>query len=169
MSSEQDDFKQLRQLLALKRHEQPPPGYFDDLPREVMAGIRATQAARYSRKASELSVQAPWLARLWEALETKPLLAGVFGTVVCSLLLAGLVLSERAEPTAVATVESVPQPLVKADVQPPSPIFRKVDTQASSTEGMSTLQIRSGTDTLLPALQPASPLFQTLEYKPGQN
>jgi hypothetical protein len=86
MSGEQDDFQDLRRLLALKRHEQPPPGYFYNFSRNVIAGIRAAEAA--SRVP-----QPNWLQRFWSALETKPIAAGAFGAAVCTVLLGGFIYS----------------------------------------------------------------------------
>lgn len=48
----------LRRMLALKRHEAPPPGFFDDLPERVRAGIRCDAAERAR----------PW----WQRLATRP-------------------------------------------------------------------------------------------------
>jgi hypothetical protein len=86
MSGENDDFQDLRRLLALKRYEQPPPGYFNNFSRNVIAGIRAAEAA--SRVP-----QAGWFQRFWSALETKPIAAGAFGAAVCAVLLGGFIYS----------------------------------------------------------------------------
>jgi hypothetical protein len=41
MNSDPDDFRALRQLMALKRHEQPPPGYFNRLPGIIIDRIQS--------------------------------------------------------------------------------------------------------------------------------
>jgi hypothetical protein len=94
MSQDSQDFTSLRRLLALKRHEQPPPGYFNKFSSQVMARIKAGEGA-HDNLFQQLFWEAPWLHRLWAALETKPIMAGAFGAAVCALLVGGVVYSER--------------------------------------------------------------------------
>src|SRR6266404_6801895 len=95
MNSEQEDFEELRRLLAIKRHEQPPPGYFHEFSRQVIIRIRAGEKTAAESVFERFIAQAPWLQRLWAGFEAKPILAGAFGVGVCGLLVIGLVSSER--------------------------------------------------------------------------
>jgi hypothetical protein len=96
MSQDSQDFGQLRRLLALKRHEQPPPGYFNDFSSQVIARIKAGDRAEEGAL-GRLLWDAPWLQRFWSALEAKPIVAGAFGAAVCALLVGGVLYSERVD------------------------------------------------------------------------
>jgi hypothetical protein len=96
MSQDSQDFKSLRQLLALKRHEQPPPGYFNDFSSQVIARIKADDRGDESYF-ERLFWEAPWLQRLWAALETKPIITGAFGAAVCALLIGGVIYSDSVD------------------------------------------------------------------------
>src|SRR5687767_9055851 len=84
MSSSQDDFDQLRRLLAFKRHEQPPPGYFNYFSDRVIARIEVEQFTSRSN----------WWDWLMEKLEGKPILACAYSVAVSCLLLVGFRVSE---------------------------------------------------------------------------
>jgi hypothetical protein len=90
MNPDSENFDSLRRLLALKRHEQPPPGHFDRFSRDVMARIKNGENGDKAK--SEL----PWLRRLLGVFDAKPVFAGAFGTAVCAFLITGVVSSETA-------------------------------------------------------------------------
>jgi len=95
MNADQENFEPLRRLLALKKHEQPPPGYFKDFSQQVIMQIRAAGPEAQVTGAERLIWQAPWLQRFWAALENNPVLAGGFGVIVCALLISGVIYSEN--------------------------------------------------------------------------
>lgn len=68
MPDPQDDFRDLRRLLALKRYEQPPPGYFQRLPEQILDTIQARRRPKWWG----------WLNRLVPrgGFELRPALAG---------------------------------------------------------------------------------------------
>ncbi len=100
MSAEKDNFEDLRRLLALKRHERPPPGYFQDFSGQVIARIHAGEAASPQSWAGRVLERTPWLQSLWDGFGAKPIVAGAFGISVCSLLVVGLISSERVDSNA---------------------------------------------------------------------
>jgi hypothetical protein len=120
MKPDSEDFTQLRRLLALKRYEQPPPGYFHNFPGEVMARIRAGDRGEPREDT--------WFGRFLSLIEAKPVFAGAFGASLCVLLISGIVNTD--EPSAVAGSDLMPpqqvapvsfhaaQPLLAVDQDP---------------------------------------------------
>ena len=96
MKPDPENFDALLKLVALKRHEQPPPGYFERLSRGVMARLAAEEAGKQSHWEG-VSNMASWLRLVCSAFEAKPILAGAFGVVVCGLMLSGIIYSQRLE------------------------------------------------------------------------
>jgi len=128
MNENENNFESVRWLLALKRHETPPSGYFENFSRDVIARIRAGEASRTANVSSQL----PWLFRLLSSFEAKPAFAGGFASVLCLLLLIGIVYAERPDtasqpllqtaqltgPLAVAPPATMdPQPLAQPTAQ----------------------------------------------------
>lgn len=138
MSSEQDNFEQLRRLLALKRHETPPPGYFDRFSLQVSARIRAGEGAHPS-------VLAPfgWFQRLWELFERKPVFAGAFGAAVSAIIVWGVVTTEVIDTTAPAFAENMTSqlPLGSRRLSSTPPLLGQASLASfSSTNGIITSQ-----------------------------
>jgi hypothetical protein len=88
MNPDSENFDSLRQLLALKRHEVPPPGYFDRFSRDVMARIKSGDTG------DEIGVARSWFSRFLRVFDVKPVFAGAFGTAVCAFLISGVISSE---------------------------------------------------------------------------
>jgi hypothetical protein len=89
MNPDSENFDSLQRLLALKRHEIPPPGYFDRFSRDVMARIKAGE------NGGAIGFELSWFQRLLSIFDVKPLFAGAFGTAVCAFLISGVISSEQ--------------------------------------------------------------------------
>ena len=111
MNENQSNFESLRRLLALKRHEMPPPGYFDTFSKRVIARIRAGEAETPASLSERLSEQVPWLLKFLQAFEAKPVFAGAYASALCLLLIAGVIFAERPEPTPQVSLEMMSQPV----------------------------------------------------------
>jgi hypothetical protein len=81
MNDHDNNFEELRRLLTLKRHEVPPPGYFENFSDNVIARIQAGETAR----------ELPWLLRFLQAFESRPAYPVAFASSLCMVLLFGIV------------------------------------------------------------------------------
>jgi hypothetical protein len=79
MNTSPDEFEQLRKLLALKRHEQPPPRYFQEFSQQVRARLETERAPRESFR-----------ERIAALFSLQPFTAAAYGAAVCALLLVGI-------------------------------------------------------------------------------
>jgi hypothetical protein len=95
MSPIPDDFEQLRRLLALKLHEQPPPGYFHGFSRQVIVRIKAGELGDPVEAAGWSFSGGSFLQRIWATLDARPVLAGAFGVAVCGFFVVGALMSDN--------------------------------------------------------------------------
>lgn len=102
MNPDHENFDSLRRLVALKRHEQPPPGYFDRFSRDVMARIKAGETG------GEAAFDLPWMQRVLALFDVKPVFAGAFGMAVCGLLISGVLSSEQPSGAGAGLVSTTP-------------------------------------------------------------
>ena len=80
MSASPDNFESLEKLLRLKRHEQPPPRYFNEFSAHVIDRIGRGEAKR------------SWWERL--GFDLRPALAAGAGMVACGLMVYGVATTE---------------------------------------------------------------------------
>ena len=107
MSDTPENFDKLTRLLTLKRHEQPPPGYYDRLSREIIGSLRQQKEDAGRSWFGGEDMEATWTQRFWRLLESKPALSGVFGVAVAGLLLGSIVYSQQmTQPYSVADTTS---------------------------------------------------------------
>jgi hypothetical protein len=75
MNPPPENHEQLLNLLAIKRHEQPPPGYFVSFSHQVISRIEA-----------QCSQRVPWWRQWFAELTEQPLLASTYGLLFAGLL-----------------------------------------------------------------------------------
>lgn len=80
MEPDSQQHRDLLRLLALKRHEVPPPGFFDRLPNRILVNIRA---------GSEIG-ELPWWQRLWDSLVREPMVTSSYAALAMGGLLFGI-------------------------------------------------------------------------------
>ena len=77
MSDDSENFDELKRLLALKRHETPPPGFYQDMPGRVLNQIESEK---------EASATSLW-SQLMESFRLRPAFSGAFAMGLCALLM----------------------------------------------------------------------------------
>jgi len=88
----------LKRLLKLKRHEVPPPGYFNHFSDSVISRLQAGEGQKESA-VERLNESAPWLASLLHIFEARPGVIGAFATCLCLLLVLGAVFTGHSDAT----------------------------------------------------------------------
>ncbi|MDB6024463.1 MAG: hypothetical protein JWM68_686 [Verrucomicrobiales bacterium] len=126
MNQGQEEFNKLRKLLALKRHEQPPPGYFDRLPNQILSRIKAGE------------VTESFWQRLLPKIVLRPAFAYGFGMAACVLLAFGASYVLQNEPSpngggSLMTAQPVESPAMAS-----APTFLMASNSASTTASSST-------------------------------
>ncbi len=166
MNNSENNFESLRQLLALKRHEVPPPGYFHNFSGDVLARIRAGEASERSTAAERLSSEAPWLVRFLQIFEAKPAFAGAFASALCMLLLFGIIYAERPE--------NVSQPLLTSTYSGSAPLASLAPSALSQASDPTMLALNNTNPVM--SLQPVAslfgqqnPLLQSVSFSPSGN
>lgn len=97
MNKNEQNFDKLKQMLKLKRHEVPPPGYFNNFSRNVVSRIRAGEVVHNQTVFERLQSRVSWLGSVAQLFETRPGVIGGFATGLCLLLVLGVVVAEYSD------------------------------------------------------------------------
>ena len=142
MSENDNNFETLRQLLALKRYEVPPPGYFEDFSGNVIGRIRAAEAVQ----------KMPLLLRFLQIFEARPAYPVALASSLCVLLLFGIV-----------NVEQNPELATSWGVDTSASVG---DSNAGSGNYLAMVDTNSPSDTSLFNVKP-NPLFKQESFATG--
>jgi hypothetical protein len=170
MNENENNFDSLRRLLKLKRHENPPPGYFNDFSSRVTARIRS-EANAGKGTAGRLAVEAPWLMKFLQFFEAKPAFAGGFALALCLLLLGGIVFADRSdvEQSSPVFVDATPTAAVAAPVSVASAAQAAPTLTDSLTQGGGLAVSTNYSLQPVASLFGQSPFAQQVSYTPSGN
>jgi hypothetical protein len=162
MSEVNNNFEDLKRLLKLKRHEVPPPGFFNHFSSDVISRIRAGEARGGQSFLERLQGDSPFMAALLQLFAAKPGAMGALATSVCLLLLVGVLFMDTKEPAASAPTSNF---LAQAAAATPEP----APTLASDTPLAAPDSSIAISTNPISSLQPVSTLFGSPQNALFQN
>lgn len=162
MTPESEEFAELRRLLALKRHEQPPPGYFASFSDKVIARIEAEKHA----------VQMSWWRRLVTGVDLKPVLVCAYSLSVAGLIVVAFGLASSDDGTVAgmhpastaALVDHAVTPVTVEPIAASAPVQARMTLQPMPTQDQSS----SANSVLNPDAAPAGLFNPNGLYRPEQ-
>jgi len=163
MSDTNNNFEDLKRLLKLKRHEVPPPGYFNHFSGDVVARIRTGEAGGAQNILERIQSDSPFMAGLLQLFGARPGILGALATGVCLLLLVGVLFMDHSEPGSAPTPELFAQsaPDASPTLASAAPLEPADNGITVSTNPVSSLQ---PANTLFGS--PQNPLFQSAGFTP---
>lgn len=158
MNADHPDFEALRRLLKLKRHETPPPRYFNDFSSQVLVRIKVTDPREQDDFVENLTLAQVWWQRVVGAFRDGPVLAGLSVTCVLVLLVGAAMYTEKLEKTPnggefgrrAASLETGPSAVIEAA----SPLANVVTNEGSSLDGSPFFRIQLQNPVQPAAFQP---------------
>ena len=160
MSTGTEDFEKLRKLLKLKRHEQPPPGYFSRFSSLVINRLEK------EGRPEDLWAEVPWLGKLLKTFESSPVVAGLFGSALCALVIFGITVANQVDkapasfslvPAGTADASPKDSALASLSGNSPSEAFgRSTDPMFGSNGLASPFGGNGGSGSMTASLEPVS-------------
>jgi hypothetical protein len=135
MNAEQENFEQLRKLLAWKRHEAPPPGYFSRFSSNVVDRIKAGEGSKSVDKFELVLMDSPWIQRVFRFLETSQVIVGAWCLAITGLLVTGAICLSRTDSSAPGLANALPSADGTSASEASASAFPNSTLLASSTNG----------------------------------
>jgi hypothetical protein len=155
MNENENNFESLRRLLVLKRYEIPPPGYFDYFSSQVLQRIRAGDTGTSANWLEEYFAQAPWMGKLVQVFNVKPVFASTFAGALCLLLFLGIIYADRPDLAAQQVLQAAN---TTASLTTASLTTASLTAAPSLSQSADQMGIVSSTNPVL-SLQPVASLF----------
>jgi hypothetical protein len=150
MNDNEQRFESLTQLLKLKQHEVPPPGYFNGFSSQVISAI---QQQRSPVRKSSVSSSPQWLVNFLSIFDSRPGLVGGLATSMVLFLVLGVVLADHSDNEMASGYSS------DASFQGASPLASAtIPTEMAAADQNSSGGIAVSTNPVI-SLQPNSALF----------
>lgn len=161
---DQQDFEALRRLLKLKRHEKPPPRYFNGFSSQILARIRADAPEDRSEIAGRLAQPATFFKRLFAGFQSQPIFATALGAAACGLLFWGAISSDQIQPIlpSMGLAGTTVQPLPGSEFPP---VLGTRSIAGNSLLGSSTNPLPAQAGSIFDLIQPGT---QPASFRPGQ-
>ena len=155
MNENENNFESLRRLLVLKRYETPPPGYFNYFSSQVVQRIRAGDSGTSANWLEEYFAQAPWMGKLVQVFNVKPVFASTFAGALCLLLFLGIIYADRPDLAAQQVLQAAN---TTASLTTASLTTASLTAAPSLSQSADQMGIVSSTNPVL-SLQPVASLF----------
>ena len=153
MSDTKNNFRELKGLLKLKRHEIPPPGYFNQFSGDVVSRIRAGESDNQGFM-ERVRSEWPFLANVMGLFAIRPGLIGGLATSACLLLVVSVLWADRSESSSTDGTAGIAQAQTAQSVPDANPTFvAQAAPLAPPDAGISISTNPMG------SLQPAATLF----------
>jgi hypothetical protein len=137
MNLSPENHENLRKLLALKRHEHPPPGFFQAFSAKVIARIEAESVVRSK----------PWWQQWFAEMAEQPLLASTYGMLFAGLIVVaiGLAQSPPAENAELVIPNALPYyGFTETAISRELPFRLMIDSNAVSSSSLSPVPLPFG-------------------------
>lgn len=152
MNPESENFEALRRLMSLKRHEQPPPGYFNRLPGTILARIECGDG--------QLSI---W-EKMYAVFAVRPTVAYALGVAACGAVAFNVAYWARTQSTAMTSPAGIAwqarsaSPYAEMDVSEPLHVanWLKNTNPAAAPQDLPSLFAPVGRPTIQAAYYPGN-------------